>query len=108
CALATFVLSHAITLRAAEVVWTNVAGGNWNVSANWSPNQVPLASDNAYITNAGTYGVVLNVNANLNHIVVGGASGVQTLSNGSPTLTLGANSIVETNGTLTLTGGVLT
>lgn len=36
---------------AAEVVWTNTAGGNWNTAANWSPNQVPTAAENASITN---------------------------------------------------------
>ena len=45
---------------AATVVWTNSASGNWNVAANWSPNQVPGAADQAFITNSGTYSVTIS------------------------------------------------
>ena len=37
--------------QAAVLVWTNTAGGHWNVAANWRPNQVPSANDTAAITN---------------------------------------------------------
>lgn len=30
---------------AAPIVWTNSTGGSWTNAANWSPNQVPTASD---------------------------------------------------------------
>ena len=33
----------------ATAVWTNVAGGSWNVAANWSTNAVPGAGDDAVI-----------------------------------------------------------
>ena len=29
----------------ADLVWTNVTGGQWSVAANWSPNQTPGAVD---------------------------------------------------------------
>ena len=48
---------------AADIVWTNTAGGNWSSTNNWSPNQVPGASDTAWITNNGTYTVTLNASA---------------------------------------------
>ena len=35
--------------RAATITWTNTAGGNWNDAANWNPNQVPGASDDALV-----------------------------------------------------------
>ena len=50
---------------AATLVWTNLAGGNWNAAASWSPNLVPVAGDSAVITNSGTYVVTLNAPATL-------------------------------------------
>ncbi|MGD0253642.1 MAG: hypothetical protein ABSC01_13210, partial [Verrucomicrobiota bacterium] len=47
--------------QAAQIVWTNTSGGNWNNTNNWSPNQVPSTNDTAVITVAGTYSVTLNV-----------------------------------------------
>src|SRR5262245_56718279 len=38
-------------VQGADVVWTNVSGGNWGTAANWSPNQVPTLNDTAWITN---------------------------------------------------------
>jgi len=37
------------SLRAADIVWTNTAGGNWSTAANWDPNQVPGSGDTAWI-----------------------------------------------------------
>ncbi len=31
-------------LRAGTVTWTNLAGGDWNNAANWSPNAVVIAA----------------------------------------------------------------
>ncbi len=50
-----------ISAQGAIINWTNTAGGNWNVAANWDPNQVPGVNDTAVITNSGTYTVTLNV-----------------------------------------------
>lgn len=65
----------ALPARAERVVWINTNGGNWSVAANWSPNQVPGASDDAVITNDGTYTVVLNVKAAPGSLTLGGAMG---------------------------------
>src|SRR5437879_1708548 len=51
----------AISGHAADITWTNVSGGNWSTAANWSPNQVPGAGDNAFITNNGTYTATLDM-----------------------------------------------
>jgi hypothetical protein len=37
---------------AASIDWTNTSGRDWNVAANWSPNQVPDPSDTASVTNS--------------------------------------------------------
>jgi hypothetical protein len=91
---------------AADIVWTNTAGGNWNVAANWSPNQVPTASDTAWITNNGTYTVTLDTSAIVASLALGGAGGQQTLVNSGYTLTLNQASVINSNGVFTLNGTV--
>jgi hypothetical protein len=65
---------------AASVVWTNTAGGNWSVAANWSPNQVPAPTNTVRIAAPGTYTVTGDVgDLKVVALTVGGAgSGVQT------------------------------
>ncbi len=87
------------------MVWTNLAGGNWNTPSNWDPNKVPAAGDRALLTNAGAYTVTLNVNASLASLALGGASGTQTLAQVAGTLTLSNASTVGVNGVLLLTAG---
>jgi hypothetical protein len=55
----------------AQLVWTNTAGGTWNVAANWNPNLVPTAADTAVITNAGTYTVTNSAAVTVSSIVLG-------------------------------------
>ena len=95
------------TAHAATIAWTNTSGGNWSVAANWNPNQTPGAGDTADITNNGTYTVTLDVSATVGGLILGGASGTQTLTNSASTLTLTNASIVKTNGNLNLGGGTL-
>jgi hypothetical protein len=92
---------------AATISWTNVSGGDWSAAANWSPNQVPGGSDDAFITNTGTYAVTLDANPAVNSLTLGGASGQQTLSTAGYTLTLNSASAVNTNGNLALNGGAV-
>jgi hypothetical protein len=54
------------TADAAPITWTNANGGNWSAAVNWSPNQVPGNSDDAIITNAGTYTVKLDISPTVN------------------------------------------
>ncbi len=37
--------------QAADIVWTNTAGGNWGAAANRSPYHVPGGAYNAFIAN---------------------------------------------------------
>src|SRR5260370_31746136 len=63
----------AISLgRAATIAWTNTAGGTWNTAANWTPNQVPDAGDDALITSNGTYTVTLDVSPTIASLTLGG------------------------------------
>ncbi len=96
-----------LAARAATITWTNAAGGNWNVPGNWSPAQVPVAGDDVVITLAGTYTVTVNVSPSVNSLTLGAASGVQTLSMTSQTLTLAAASSVGANGRLSLLNGTV-
>ena len=101
-ACTTVSASGAVT----DVTWINAAGGNWNVAANWQDgtgvNRVPTTGDNVFITLAGTYTVALDVNASINSLTLGGASGAQTLSINANSLTLAAASTVGANGILNL------
>ena len=93
--------------HSATIAWTNTSGGNWSVAANWNPNQTPGAGDTADITNNGTYTVTLDVNATVDGVILGGASGTQTLTNGGSALTQTHASMVKPNGNIDLGGGTL-
>ncbi|HXG47914.1 MAG TPA: hypothetical protein VNO52_09835, partial [Methylomirabilota bacterium] len=96
------------SLPAATLVWTNTAGGAWNVAGNWSPNAVPAAADTAFITNAGTYTVTVNAAATVASLTVGDPT-----AGGSPTLSLTAGAftvtdfVVAANGQVLIAGGTL-
>lgn len=91
---------------AAELVWTNTAGGSWNTAANWSPNQIPTAADRVWITNNGTYTVTVSGNAAAGELILGGTAGIQTLSLTSGALLLG-NGTGNSNAVLRISGGTL-
>ncbi|MBI3849093.1 MAG: hypothetical protein HY298_02205 [Verrucomicrobia bacterium] len=94
-------VSALTTSQAAVINWTNTGNGNWSVSANWNPNQVPSTNDTAVITHAGTYTVTLNLNPTIAGLVVGGESGTQTLNMAEQTLTLNGSGTVGTHGVFT-------
>ena len=95
------------TSRAADIVWTNTAGGNWGTAANWNPNQVPGSADNAFITNSGTYTVTVSANASVASFNLGGSSGTQSLTVSGGTFTNNGASTSSANGVLNLSGGTL-
>ena len=97
-----------------DIVWTNLAGGDWHSPSNWNPNVVPTALDNAILRITAT--VTVDSPAECFGLMMGVGSGSPTLA-GNDTLTLHGNStwqfgtmsgggrtIVETNATLNLTG----
>ena len=99
----------AYTSHALNRVWINTAGGDWSVTNNWSPPDPPAANDNVFITNSGTYTVTILTNSmTVGTLILGGASGTQTLLNGIGTVLSVTNSgFVRPNGILTVTNGGL-
>jgi YVTN family beta-propeller protein len=63
----------------AQVFWTNPAGGAWSTGANWSTGVPPGPLDTAVIALAGTYTVTLDVSPTIRGLVLGGATGTQSL-----------------------------
>src|SRR5882672_3858634 len=104
--LVGFLLGAAVTSNSATLVWTNSAGGVWNVATNWSPNQIPTAADQALITNGGTYTVTVGVNSTMASLTLGGPAGVQTLQLAGGTMNLGAASLLP-NGRFRWSDGTL-
>ncbi len=102
-AVLTLTLSPA---RAATISWTNTSGGNWNNTNNWSPNQVPTASNDVFITQAGTYTVIVNTSVTNASLTAGATSGTQSVSVVS-LLTLNGTSIFSNRAVLNLAGGNL-
>jgi hypothetical protein len=68
-----------------NLTWTNLAGGDWNVASNWSPNVAPLQNDNVFITSSAT--VTLNTPAGCANFTMGSLISFPTLT-GSGTLTI--------------------
>jgi hypothetical protein len=73
--VALFFLVCSLAAPAATVTWTNTAGGAWSLPANWSPNQLPGAADDAIIDIDGSYTVALDQDATLGSLALGGVSG---------------------------------
>jgi trimeric autotransporter adhesin len=102
-AIVAVIIFIAPAARATDLVWIG-ATANWNVAGNWSPAQIPTAADNAWITNSGTYVVTVPAgsSATASSIVVGGASGSQTLAVDRATVTFSAASSINSNASLAL------
>ncbi len=93
----------------ATMLWTNAAGGNWDLASNWvnaanpSDQHVPTSSDNAQINIADiTVTHASDASDLVNSVTV--ASGT-TLSLSNGTLSIAAASTIS--GNLTMTGGTL-
>ena len=106
CILAWLAAGICVSASGTTITWTNTAGGSWNLTNNWSPNQIPGASDTALITTSGNYTVTLNVAGQVSTLVVGGASGTQNLTVTGNTLTA-TNGTIATNGILNLSNSAL-
>ena len=102
---AAIFLTGIIQCRAATITWTNTTGGDWNVPANWSPNQAPANGDNVIITNSGSYAITNASGVTLDNLTLGATNGTQTLMISSLTLTNAG--MVNSNGVLKWNGGDL-
>jgi hypothetical protein len=117
-AVAAIVLLAAAPARAlaADFTW-NGGFGYWGDATKWTPNGVPDADHTAEISAPGTYTVSGSGTMVAKTLVLGGASGRQTLAivasstpDGGPglwanaTLYVGGGSIVGTNGVMLFSG----
>ena len=102
-------LAGGISAQGATIIWTNAAGGNWSMAANWSPNQTPGSADTAVITNAGNYTVTLDVSTPIAGLVLGTTSGAntQTLLVNGQTLTVNGHATVNSDGQFNFNSGAL-
>ena len=92
--------------------FTNTKGGSWFTASNWSTKAVPGASDEACITENGTYTVEMTGTSTvtLKALTIGGSSGSQTLIVAS---TCSLNAVLSTTsglsngaqGAVTMTNG---
>lgn len=96
-----------ITVPAGINAWVNPAGGNWSTEANWSLGTVPTATDTVWIRQAGTYTVNVDQAVTVGRLLLGAASGVQTLSISANNLTMAESVFVAPTGVLALSGGSL-
>lgn len=112
-----FIMLFSIVQFSAAQMNYNWVGGtddNWNEANNWSPAAVPGMNDTAIISLEGDYSVILDVDATVAKIVLGGASGTQTFTLSGRTLTMngdievGANGVLSVaNSTISGTGSIL-
>src|ERR1051325_6980123 len=97
----------ATTVRATDILWVNTLGGQWNVAANWNPQQVPGPGDRAFIVIDGTYAVIQSVPATVTDLIVGSPNfGTQIFSVQS-TMNITGAGLFGTNGALYLQAGSL-
>ncbi len=93
--------------------FTNTAGGSWSTGSNWSKKAAPSTTEEACITEPGTYTVTLSASSvSIKSLTLGGSSGTQTLvveSNCSGSASLGSTEGigVGAKGAVTLTNGGL-
>jgi len=95
--------------------FTNTAGGSWFTATNWSKGKVPTSTEEACITESGTYTVVMTQTSTtgtvtVKSLAIGGASGTQTLAVGSSgslnaVLTTSEGLANAANGSVTMTNG---
>ena len=70
--------------------WTNISGGSWFTTSNWSPGGTPGASDTVVVNAAGAYGIAVDTTSAsvLNLSFLGSAPGAVLTFSGSHSLTL--------------------
>jgi hypothetical protein len=113
CFLFAGIASFAITnpAKAANITWTNAAGGNWNTSANWNVG-VPTVTDNAFLNSlAGTYTVNETDTQTVNNLTINAGNAALNLTGSltiNGTFALNAGTYTLSNGTATINGSMTT
>ena len=85
-------LAASAEAQTCTTSWAAPVSGSWNTAANWT-NGVPGADATACIQLAGTYTVTLASDQALAGLVLGGASGTQTLALGQTLTSLGGGTV---------------
>lgn len=99
--------SAAFPITAAAVTnsWTNASGGAWSDPANWSQGRVPIGTDTVAITLAGTYTVSMDTDVTATRLVLGGASGVQTITGASRVIAVSGGIDIGSTAIFQMIGG---
>ena len=99
-------LTAAPRSMAATLVWTNLNGGLWSAATNWSPNLVPGATDETYITNNTPFTVTVSATAAVSNFFLG--FGPATVASNrfdqNATLTVHGTAWVASNGWFRMSG----
>ncbi len=91
----------------ANIQWADSVDGNWSDGTKWTGGVAPGSGDVAYINFDGTYTVTMDQNVTLTAMVLGAATGTQTLTGSSYDLTINGTISNGENGVLELTSGDL-
>ena len=89
----TYSSNVTITTILCEVLWTGATSTNWNIAGNWSPAFVPTSVDNVTIPNV-TNKPIVSGSVNAKNITI----------NSNSSLTLAANSTLNTYGNIVNNG----
>ncbi|HXI50256.1 MAG TPA: putative Ig domain-containing protein [Candidatus Saccharimonadales bacterium] len=89
-----------MTAFSVDVLWTNSAGGVWNLANNWSPNRIPQAGDRVLLTNVGSYTASLTNSTAIGSLLLGTPGGAQTLN-------IVSNAVLTVSTLVGLNGGAL-
>ena len=100
--LVAILIPSAARASGCQDSWTNNKGGSWFEGVNWSNKAPPTSSEEACISEAGTYSVSMTQTnttgtVTVKSLTVGGSSGTQTL------VVSGSNSL---NATLSASSGI--
>ncbi len=97
----------ASSVFGANIQWADSVDGNWSDGTKWSTGTVPGSGDIAYINLDGTYTITMDQNVTLTALVLGAATGTQTLTGSSYDLTVNGTISNGENGVLDLISGDL-
>jgi formylglycine-generating enzyme len=68
---------------AEPVVWSNPAGGIWNIAENWTPAKVPLTEDDVIVDLTGDYGISVDSDVTINSLTMDSGDSVLLLNTGT-------------------------
>ncbi len=85
----------------STITWINSSGGSWNTASNWSGGVTPGSGDDVVINQPGNISITISASTAAHSLQLTG----DTLVVSAGTLSLGADSAVNSGATLSETGG---